>query len=243
MKTEKKLSALIVDDERLARKALMTLLSELGSVEVLGEADSVASATAMAESLRPQMIFLDIQLPGESGFDLLPLLNYQPHIIFVTAYDEYALRAFEVNALDYVMKPVSPMRLEAAVARVKSNELPLDIPARKLNPDDRLFLLFTAHYIFLKVDQILVITSSGDYSVVTTKEGKQGLTNKTMQEWHDRLPASCFLRIHRSTIVNLNHVVKVEEWFNNSFRVYITGIAEPFIMSRRYTTLIKSSLG
>lgn len=171
------------------------------------------------------------------------MLNYKPHVVFVTAFDEFAVKAFEVNALDYLLKPVSPQRLEKVVSRLFEKEQAPSGPLRKLTTDDRLFLQFSAHYVFLKVDQIVVIASSGDYSVVTIKEGKQGLTNKTMQEWTERLPAGCFLRIHRSTIINLNYVAKVEEWFNNSFRVYITGIGEPFIMSRRYASLIKATLG
>ncbi|MDD2964410.1 MAG: LytTR family DNA-binding domain-containing protein [Bacteroidales bacterium] len=243
MKTEKKITSLVVDDERLARKALTTLLSELEQYEVIGEADTLPLAASLANSLKPQIIFLDIQLPGESGFDLLPMLNYKPHVVFVTAFDEFAVKAFEVNALDYLLKPVSPQRLEKVVSKLFEKEQPTTNPPRKLTTDDRLFLQFSAHYIFLKVDQIAVIASSGDYSVVTTKDGKQGLTNKTMQEWTERLPGGCFLRIHRSTIINLNFVAKVEEWFNNSFRVYMMGIAEPFIMSRRYATLIKANLG
>lgn len=243
MKTDKKITALVVDDERLARKALITILLELGQFEVLAEADSIKEAASLAASLQPQIIFLDIQFPGESGFDLLPLLQYKPNVVFVTAFDEYAVKAFEVNALDYLLKPVSPQRLEKVVARIVGKEPLAVVPLRKLTADDRLFLQFSSHYIFLRVDQITVITSSGDYSIVTTKEGKQGLTNKTMQEWHERLPAASFLRIHRSTIVNLNFVVKVEEWFNNSFRVYVTGVTEPFIMSRRYSSLVKANLG
>jgi len=182
-------------------------------------------------------------MPGQSGFDLISKLNYSPNIIFVTAYDEYALRAFEVNALDYLVKPVTPARLVDAISRVHEEPQVVKISEKTLSPDDRLFLQFSSNYIFLKIDQIVVITSSGDYSEVKTKDGKHGLTNKSMLEWEKRLPENTFIRIHRSFIINLNFVEKVEDWFNNSFRVYVSGIEEPFVMSRRYTSLIKNKLG
>ncbi len=243
MNIKRTLKTLIVDDERLARKALHSLLDETGMVEVIGEADSVASAMAVISVQKPDLIFLDIQMPGQSGFDLISKLNYSPNIIFVTAYDEYALRAFEVNALDYLVKPVTPARLVDAISRVHEEPQMLKIPEKTLSLDDRLFLQFSSNYIFLKIDQIVVITSSGDYSEVRTKDGKHGLTNKSMLEWEKRLPENTFIRIHRSFIINLNFVEKVEDWFNNSFRVYVTGVEEPFVMSRRYTSLIKNKLG
>jgi two-component system LytT family response regulator len=239
----KKLTAVIVDDERLARKALSTTIEETGSIKVAGEADSVISAIAIIEQISPDVVFLDIQMPGESGFDLLDKIDPQIKVIFVTAFDEYAIRAFEVNAIDYLMKPVTTERLKLAISRLETENGQNVISRGKLQPGDRLFILFTSHYIFLKIDFILYIASSGDYSEVYTTEGKHGLTNKPMNEWEERLPANNFSRIHRSTIINIEHVVKIEEWFNNSFRVYLNGVEKPFTMSRRYASLIKTKMG
>ena len=238
----KKISAIIVDDERLARQALKSIISEVGLVEIIGEAEDVKSAIVLIEETQPEIIFLDIQMPGESGFDLLKKINTKAKIIFVTAYDEFALRAFEVNAMDYLMKPVSPARLKATLDRL-NEEQPQDFePKRKLNNGDRLFILFKSNYIFLKIDTITHISSAGDYSEVFINDGKHGLTNKSMQEWEERLPENNFCRIHRSTIINIDSVIKVEDWFNNSFRVYLKSVEEPFTMSRRYASMIKGKM-
>ena len=235
----KKLTAVIVDDERLARNALRTLINELGSVDIVGEADSVVSAIVVIEKEQPDVVFLDIQMPGESGFDLLEKISTGIRIIFVTAFDEYALRAFEVNALDYLMKPVSPARLREAVERLSEKPDIAQASKQKLTSSDRLFLLFNTSYAFIKISSITHISSSGDYSEVHLDDGRKGLTNKSMQEWENRLPADSFCRIHRSTIINLDCIVKIDEWFNQAFRVQVKGSNEPFIMSRRYASVIK----
>jgi len=235
-----KLTAILVDDERLARNAMKTLLTEVDEIELAGEADNVADAVSLIEKVNPHVVFLDIQMPGESGFDLIERIPAGVKIIFVTAFDEYALRAFEVNAIDYLMKPVTIARLKSCVARLFEENEQEELPKKKLNGSDRLFILFNTHYLFLKVDSILYISSSGDYSELHLTDGKKGLTNKSMQEWENRLPEGTFCRVHRSTIINMDHVVKIDEWFNNSFRVQLNGVDEPFIMSRRYTLMIKN---
>jgi two-component system LytT family response regulator len=239
----KKDTAIIVDDERLARQALKTVIAELGQVEIVGEADNVQSAIVLLEQIQPDIVFLDIQMPGESGFDLLEKTSIKAKIIFVTAFDEYALRAFEVNALDYLLKPVSISRLKAALDKVNEKEPENTKPKSRLNNDDRLFILFKSQYIFLQIATITHICSAGDYSEVYLADGKHGLTNKPMQEWEDRLPENNFCRIHRSTIINLDYVSKIEEWFNSSFRVYLKGVEYPFTMSRRYASQIKARMG
>ncbi len=238
-----KRTSIIVDDERLARQALKSVISEVGQVEIIGEAEDVKSAIILIEDTQPDIIFLDIQMPGESGFDFLEKIHTKAKIIFVTAYDEFALRAFEVNALDYLMKPVSHSRLKATLDRLNEEEPENLESKRKLSIGDRLFILFMSHYIFLKIDTITHISSAGDYSEVFTNDGKHGLTNKSMQEWEERLPDNSFCRIHRSTIINIDAVLKVEDWFNNSFRVYLKGVEQPFSMSRRYASTIKGKMG
>jgi two-component system LytT family response regulator len=243
MTPKKKYTAVVVDDERLARKAMVSLLEELPEIVLLGEADCVEAAVTLVNKEQPDIIFLDIQMPGESGFDLPEKINSTARIIFVTAFDEYALRAFEINALDYLMKPVSLPRLKASIERL-NEENQAETPSKKpLFYDDRLFILFTSHYIFLKVESIVYICSSGDYSEVHLTDGRHGLTNKTMQEWEERLPDKYFCRIHRSVIINMDFVVKVDEWFNNAFRVHLKGVETPFVMSRRYASLIKNRMG
>jgi len=240
---KKPFNVLVVDDERLARKDIVSLLSVHENMTVVGEADDVPSAIKAIEKLNPDVIFLDIQMPGDSGFDLLEKADVDAHVIFVTAYDEYAIRAFEVNALDYLLKPVNPDRLAKALEKLELQEQETPARIRRLNYDDRLFLLLGKHYKFLKVKTILNIMAAGDYSEVLTSDGNKSLTLKSMKEWETRLPDQQFIRIHRSTIINMEFIDRVEEWFNFSFKVYLKGIEEPYLISRRYATKLKDKLG
>lgn len=240
---KKPLNVLVIDDERLARKDLISLLSAYDNITVVGEADDVPSAVKAIERLNPDVIFLDIQMPGDSGFDLLEKTDVEAQIVFVTAYDEYAIRAFEVNALDYLLKPVNPDRLEKALEKLESRERYAWERARALDYEDRLFLMLGRHFKFLKINTILTITAAGDYSEVLTSDGTKGLTLKSMKEWETRLPAQHFIRIHRSTIINMEFIDRVEEWFNYSFKVYLKGVEEPYVISRRYATRLKDRLG
>jgi two-component system LytT family response regulator len=237
------LRVLVVDDERLARKDLISLLGAYDHISVVGEADDVPTAAKAIEKLDPDVIFLDIQMPGDSGFDLLEKAEVEAQVIFVTAYDEYAIRAFEVNALDYLLKPVHPDRLAKALERLELREQEIHTRIRRLKYDDSLFLMLGRHFKFLKVDTILAVTAAGDYSEVLTSDGSKGLVLKSMKEWEARLPAQHFLRVHRSTIINMEYIDRVEEWFNYSFKVYLKGLEEPYVISRRYATRLKDRLG
>ena len=234
---------LIIDDERLARNDLKSLLSEHDNIQITGEAEDVSTAIEAIQNLDPDVIFLDIQMPGDSGFDLLEKVDIRARIIFVTAFDEYAIRAFEVNALDYLLKPVHPDRLARTIERLELEEEAKQIKNRKLAVDDRLFLTLDNRLLFIQIGTILSIQSAGDYSEILTKDGKKGLTNKTMKEWEYRLPDKCFARIHRSTIINLDDIDRIEEWFNNAYRIYLKGIEKPYVMSRRYSAKLKNRFG
>ena len=242
-KMNKQFSALIVDDERLARKDLISLLTEHKNIKIVGEADDVPSAITAIEQLRPDIIFLDIQMPGESGFDLLNRVELNAKIIFVTAFDEYAIRAFEINALDYLLKPVNPDRLARTISRLEQNEEPEIHEMRKLNYNDRLFLLINDGMNFLRIKSILSIQAAGDYTEIVTKDSTKGLTLKSMKEWEHRLPEQYFCRIHRSTIINIEYIDRMEEWFNYSYKVYLKGIEKPYVMSRRYVAKLKRKMG
>jgi len=236
----KPIRALVIDDERLARKDLIALLGAHDQVTVIGEADDVPSAVEAIRALNPDLIFLDIQMPGDSGFDLLEKMDVEAQVIFVTAFDEFAIRAFEVNALDYLLKPVNPERLAKALKKLEEKKPP---PGRKLNINDRLFLMVGRFFKFLPVRAIMIIQAAGDYSEVLTADGSKGLTLKSMKDWETRLPPQHFVRIHRSTIINMDFIERVESWFNYSFRIYMKGIKEPLVISRRYASLLKNKLG
>jgi len=234
-------NALIVDDERLARQDLKDLLKDCENIRIVGEADSVKTAQKAIEELSPDVIFLDIQMPGESGFELLEKIRVTAKIIFVTAYDEYAIRAFEINALDYLLKPVSPERLKRALERLEIQEDTDILTTKKILNNDHLFLLFNNQFKFILVKTIISINAAGDYSELHLSDGHKGLVQKSMKEWEDRLPEN-FCRIHRSNIINLEFIDHLEEWFNYSYQVYLKGIKEPFVMSRRFAVKLKEKL-
>lgn len=235
--------AVIVDDERLARKELRSLLAEHPLIEIVGEANSVKSAATLIHNAQPDVVFLDIQMPGASGFQLLEQIDPTIKVIFVTAFDAYAIRAFDVNALDYLLKPINPARLATAIARLLNSETQPSSPPRKLEYSDRLFLEISGRAQFLKLDQIVCIRAAGDYSDVISTDGKPALILKSLKEWAERLPDNHFVRIHRSTIINLEFVERVEGHFNRSYQIHLRHLPEPLLVSRRYAAQLKQKFG
>jgi two-component system LytT family response regulator len=235
-------NAVIVDDERLARNKLRSLLAQHPQIRLVGEADGVDSAIETIEQTRPDVVFLDIQMPGKSGFELVNRVNLPLKIIFVTAFDEYAIRAFEVNALDYLLKPVNPERLAKAIERLAAPPAAPENSSRPLEYDDFLFLPFGDSSRFLRVRDIKLIRAADVYSEIGAAGGEKTLVLKPLNEWEERLPEKYFARIHRSTIINIEFVERVEKSFNYSFEVYLRDTGEPFTMSRRYAALLKDKL-
>ena len=235
--------ALLVDDEPGAIADLRLLLERDGSVAVAGEAGDLAGAVKAVESLGPDLVFLDIQLGDRSGFELLDQVAGDFEVVFVTAYDQYAIRAFEVNALDYLLKPVDPERLRAALARSRPSEPRAEPAARPRGYHDWLFLAVGRERRFVRVSSISHITTAGDYTAVTTVEGRRFLVPTPIGVWEARLPRSHFLRIHRGALVNLEQVERVEPWSSHTFRVHLRQVAEPLPMSRGYARQAERRLG
>jgi len=219
------------------------MLAEHDIIDVAGEAETVKQAAELVNAKNPDVLFLDIQLPGETGFDLLEKISPACKIIFVTAFDAYAIRAFEVNALDYLLKPINPARLAQAIERLTTHDSALVPPVRDLEYEDRLFIEVDERSRLLKVSDIIVISAMGDYSQILSCDGQKSLVLKPLKDWEERLPAKHFTRIHRSTIVNLEYVERVESWFNRSYRIHIRQIPEPLVMSRRYAARFKTTFG
>lgn len=234
--------ALLVDDEPLARKDLKAVLSRFPQIKVVAEADSVRAARECIERDLPDLIFLDIQMPEQTGFDLLPHIPPSVSIIFVTAYDHYAIRAFEVNAQDYLLKPVDGERLALSVARLDSRDPMPTGPTRRLDRDDCLFLRLDTSYKFLKINELVKISAADDYTELTFLNKQPFLVHKTMKSWEDRLPETIFCRVHRSSIINIESVERIEPWHRRSFLVHLTGVSEPVVMSRRYWIRIRDRL-
>ncbi len=215
--------ALIIDDERLARKELASLLTKIPSVEVIGECSNAEEAKKTIESENPDLIFLDIQMPGKNGFELLEDLESVPKVIFVTAYDEYALKAFEVNALDYLLKPVEEDRLLEAIQKVindedeKQDESPIVYPQGRLGQDDQIFLKDGEKCWFVSLRDIKMFESEGNYVRVYFNNFKP-LILKSLNNLEERLDHT-FFRTNRKFIVNLRWVQNVENWFNGGLRL------------------------
>jgi len=235
-----KLTAIVIDDERLARRELRLLLNEFVEISVIGEAEDLNKASDLIRKYRPDIVFLDIQLSNENGFDLLEVVEKDFELIFVTAFDEHAIRAFEINAIDYLLKPVNPERLTKTLERLfKGGREKTECSPRKLEYDDRLFIEVGQRSRFLKISSIKCICADGDYTQVFTDDGKRHLVTKPLKEWERRLPEQYFVRVHRSAMVNLEFIEKVETWFNRSYQLYLHETKDPITVSRRYAVRLK----
>jgi two-component system, LytTR family, response regulator len=232
------MKALIIDDEPPARRELRRLLSEFNWIEIVGECGNIVEAAAKIESLTPALLFLDIQMPGGSGFDLLTRLDRVPQVIFTTAHDEHAVRAFEVNALDYLLKPIDPARLASALARVKnatsSVELPPDAPLQQL------FLRDGSQCWFIPLREVQLLTSEGNY-VRLSWGTRQPLLGRPLSTLERRLDPAHFFRANRSQIINLDFIETVEAGVNGRLHVQLRDGPEVEI-SRRQARLFRAQL-
>jgi two-component system LytT family response regulator len=235
------MKAIIVDDERLARVNLRKLLQPHPEIEIVGEASSCQSAVDMINMFNPHLIFLDIQLSGETGFDLLEMIDNSIKIIFVTAYDEYAIRAFEVNAIDYLLKPVNPTRLKVSIERVISKEKAQKSAVKSYEYSDSIYVRLNNYSSrFIKISSITFIEPVGNYSKIVTIEGKHCLVLKTLKQWQEELPDNNFVRIHRSSIINIEHVDHIEKNPDTGHMAFLKNRPEPIEVSRRYAKRLKS---
>jgi two-component system LytT family response regulator len=239
MSIDHKYRTLIVDDEKYARRDLRELLSTFSTIEVVGEAKNIKAAVEAIEQLKPDLIFLDIQFPGETGFELFDKVDVTAKVIFVTAYDEYAIRAFDVNACDYLLKPVHPDRLALAVKRLQENREQIIPKHNSLTSDDSIYLQLNYKYYFIRVDSIIKITAADHFTEVITSKGLKGLSNKQLWEWVHCLPKDSFMQVHRSTIINVNYVEGIERGINYSLNISMKGVEEQILISRRYASQIK----
>ena len=238
--------ALIIDDERLARNELKKLLQDFPEVEVIGEAANATEGISKIEELNPDLIFLDIQMPGKTGFDLLTELDKAPHVIFTTAYDEYALKAFEVNALDYLMKPVETQRLADALHKlVQAEEKEMagsvtGINRGTLQEHDQVFVKDGERCWFVKLSEVRLFESVGNYAKVFFGTNKP-LILKSLNALEERLDEKVFFRANRKHIINLRMIEKVEPYFNGGLLLEIRG-GEKIEVSRRQAVKFKEMM-
>ena len=197
------LRVLLIDDERLARAELRRLLAMHPAVEVVGEAASALEAMAQIAALQPDLLLLDVQMPGGSGFDLLAALDAAPEVIFCTAHDQYALRAFEASALDYLQKPVQAQRLATALARAGAR-----VQAAAPSAPRKIFIKDGERCWFVALADIMLFSSEGNYARVHFGS-QQPLMPRSLNQLEERLDPVQFLRANRRQIVNLAHVTEV----------------------------------
>jgi two-component system, LytTR family, response regulator len=235
------MKALIVDDERLARNELKRLLEAFPKIQVVGEAVNAEEAMEKIEQLNPDLLFLDIQMPGKTGFDLLASIEGNvPDVIFTTAYDEYALKAFEFNALDYLLKPIDANRLSEAISKVEDYqkaEVERKENVKVLTENDQVFVKDGEKCWFVKLGRIRLFESMGNY-VRLHFDDQKPLILKSLNALDERLDPHTFFRANRKHIINLNWIDKIEPWFSGGLQVTLRG-GDKIEISRRQAIRFK----
>lgn len=233
-----------MDDERLARKELMNLLEEHPMIEVVGEAVNADEAYQMINELNPDLLFLDIQMPGKTGFQLLEMLDSVPLVVFTTAYDEFALKAFEVNALDYLLKPIQPERLAETIAKLSEKERARTVaergPEKKLGLNDQVFVKDGDRCWFVSLNNVRLFESDGNYIKVYF-DNNRPMIHKSLNALDEKLDERAFFRASRKHIVNLSWVEGIESWFNGGLMVRLRG-GDKVEVSRRQAAKFKEMM-
>ena len=235
---------IIIDDERLARNELKKLLQQHSDIEVIEEAANVDEGIEKIEALAPELIFLDIQMPGKTGFDLLAEIDKAPRVIFTTAYDEYAIKAFEVNALDFLLKPIEPKRLSDAIQKlhyeIQKEQASAQNGRSLLTEDDQVFVKDGEKCWFVKLHEIRLFESVGNYAKVFFGTNKP-LILKSLNALEERLDERNFFRANRKHIINLRWIEKIEPYFNGGLLIELKG-GEKIEVSRRQTVKFKEMM-
>lgn len=240
------MKAIIVDDERLARNELKRLLENFPHIEVIAEATNTDEAATLLETLQPDVLFLDIQMPGKTGFEWLESWDgFLPEVIFTTAFDEYALKAFEVNALDYVLKPVELSRLSESIQKLEKRQIQQakveQTPHHVLGAQDQIFVKDGERCWFVRLDRVRLCESMGNY-VRLFFDDQKPLVLKSLNSLEERLDPKVFFRANRKHIINLNFIDKIEPWFSGGLQVTLSGKGEKIEISRRQSIRFKELL-
>lgn len=244
------ITCVIVDDEKLARDLLQEYLQQMPNIQVLGEASKGKDAVEIIDKLKPDLIFLDVQMPGMTGFDVLDEITHDPYVIFCTAYDQYAIKAFEKNAVDYILKPLDQERfklgVERAINRMKLEQNNVGELLRNLKTenktayDSHIFVQKSEKLLNLPVDEIVYLEASGDYTILSTKND-QFVSSSGIGKLEEILNPETFIRVHRSTIININSLKEIEKHFNGGMVVKMLN-GKSFPVSRTYAKLIRKKV-
>lgn len=229
---------MIVEDSRLARKELTTLLADIKEIKIVGEYEDAHAAKDAIEQQKPDIIFLDIQMPGMNGFELLDQLSWRPMVIFTTAYDQYAVRSFEYDAIDYLLKPVDMERLQQAVKKALKHEQDSDvIEPSKLQIDSSVFVKDGDQCWMVELAKVSHFSSMGNYTYVHF-EGENPLIHKSLNQLEQRLPSEFFFRANRQQIVNIKLIKNVSMALNGNLELHLDNKVT-IEVSRRHTNRFK----
>jgi two-component system LytT family response regulator len=240
------MKAIIVDDERLARNELKRLLENFPHIEVIAEASNTDEAALLLETMQPDVLFLDIQMPGKTGFEWLENWDgYLPEVIFTTAFDEYALKAFDVNALDYVLKPIELSRLSESIQKLDKKQIQQNHSSTSqhhvLGAQDQIFVKDGERCWFVRLERVRLCESMGNY-VRLFFDDQKPLVLKSLNALEERLDPKVFFRANRKHIINLNYIDKIEPWFSGGLQVTLAGKGEKIEISRRQSIRFKELL-
>jgi len=243
-------TCLIIDDEKLARDLLREYLEQFQEIEIAGECSKGQEAVEKIDKLKPDLIFLDVQMPGMTGFDVLEEIEHEPYVIFTTAYDQYAIRAFEKNAVDYLLKPLDQERFRLAVNRALKkkkleennfDDLLLSLRSENKGPyESHIFVQKSEKLFNLPVEEIIYLEASGDYTIISTKND-QFVSSSGIGKLEEIMNPDAFIRVHRSTIINLSFLKEIERHFNGGMVVKMQN-GKSFPVSRTYAKLIRKKV-
>jgi len=244
-------TCLIIDDEKLARELLREYLAAFPQIEVLAECAKGSEAVEQIDKLKPDLIFLDVQMPGMTGFDVLDEIVHEPYVIFTTAYDQYAIKAFEKNAVDYLLKPLDAERFKLAVERAlqrkktEAGNIEDLLSGMHTTPvrafyDSHIFVQKSEKLFNLPVEEIMYLEASGDYTVISTKID-QFVSSSGIGKLEELMNPDKFIRVHRSTIINLSFLKEIERHFNGGMIVKMQS-GKTFPVSRTYAKMIRKKV-
>lgn len=244
---DNKISCIVIDDEQLARQFVIEYLEDFDEIEIIAESGKASEAIKMINEKKPDLIFLDVQMPGKDGFEVLEKINHEPFVIFCTAYDKYAIRAFEKNTIDYLLKPLDKTRFDGAVnraiKRINNNDKNFERLFEEIsqkqtqNYTANLFVQKTEKLVNLQVQSIICLEASGDYTIISTAND-QFVSSSGISKLATRLDPLVFFRIHRSTIININHLQELEKHSNGMLSVVMVN-KKSYSVSRSYAKTIR----
>ncbi len=247
---ENPISCIVIDDEQLARQFVIEYLQDFEQVDIIGQSGKASEAIRLINDKKPDLIFLDVQMPGKDGFEVLEKLTHEPFVIFCTAYDKYAIRAFEKNTIDYLLKPLDKGRFDKAVGkaieRIKKNDVNFERMMEEFTQQKKsayppnLFVQKTEKLINLPVSNIICLEASGDYTIISTATD-QFVSSSGISKLATRLDPAVFIRIHRSTIININQLKELQKNANGTLTVVMTN-GKGYAVSRSYAKDIRKMI-